>query len=203
MIKPSVTNSTQRSAVFTPFPVSPLFTVFSGLSVTSEFIMEGSVYARLDALGIPYERHEHPPGATVDDLAPYWAGIDATHCKNLFLRNQKGTRHYLVIAIHTKRVDLRGVADQIGDGKLTFGSTERLQRYLGVAPGSVSPFGLINDLERQVRVILDRDLKKASRVSFHPNVNTATLTIAFPDFERFLASCGNPVRYIDIVDKGK
>ncbi len=163
--------------------------------------MEASVYARLNALGIPYERHEHPPGATVEDLAPYWAGIDAIHCKNLFLRNQRGNRHYLVIALHTKRVDLRGVADQIGDGKLSFGSPERLESYLGVTPGSVSPFGLINDRERHVRVILDRELKKASRVSFHPNVNTATLTLTFSDFERFLASCGNPVRYIDIADK--
>jgi Ala-tRNA(Pro) deacylase len=160
--------------------------------------MEETVYAKLRELQIPYERHEHPAAATVEDLAPYWAGIDATHCKNLFLRNQKGNRHYLVIALHSKRVDLRGVANQVGDGKLSFASPDRLAGYLGVTPGAVSPFGLINDRERHVRVFVDRDLRSARRVSFHPNVNTATLTISFPDFERFVAACGNPVRYITI-----
>jgi Ala-tRNA(Pro) deacylase len=160
--------------------------------------IEESVYGELRALGIRYERHEHPPAATVEELAPYWADIDATHCKNLFLRNQKGNRHYLVIAVHSKRVDLRGVANQIGDGKLSFASPDRLARYLGVTPGAVSPFGLINDRDRHVRVFVDRDLRRASRVSFHPNVNTATLTLSFGDFERFLAACGNPVGYITI-----
>ena len=158
------------------------------------------VYERLRALGIEYERYDHPPAATVEQAIGHWADIDATHCKNLFLRNQKGSRHYLLIALHTKRVNLRAVANQIGDGKLSFASPDRMMTYLGVAPGSVSPFGLIHDREKHVRVFLDRDLRKASRISFHPNVNTITLTIAFPDFERFLAACGNPVRYLDIDD---
>jgi Ala-tRNA(Pro) deacylase len=95
-------------------------------------------------------------------------------------------------------VDLRAVAGQIGDGKLSFGSPERLESYLGVTPGSVSPFGLINDREHHVRVYLDRTLRTAGRISFHPNVNTVTLTLAYTDFERFLAACGNPVRYVDV-----
>jgi Ala-tRNA(Pro) deacylase len=152
----------------------------------------------LAALGIPYERYEHPPVATVDDAAVHWAAIDATHCKNLFLRNQKGNRHYLVILLHTKRADLRAVAGQIGDGKLSFGSPERLLAHLGVTPGSVSPFGLLNDAEGEVRVYLDRDLRAASRVSFHPNINTVTLTLAASDFYRFLASRSNPVHHITV-----
>ena len=127
-----------------------------------------------------------------------WAGIDATHCKNLFLRNQKGDRHYLVIVLHTKRVDVRSVAGQIGDGKLSFASSERMLTHLGVTPGSVSPFGLINDRNHHVRVFVDRDLKSASRLSFHPNVNTVTVTISAADFERFLAARGNPVQYIHV-----
>jgi len=150
----------------------------------------------LASLGITVERHHHPPVATVDDGEVHWAAIDATHCKNLFLRNQKGTRHYLVILMHNKRADLRAIADQIGDGKLSFASPGRLMTHLGVAPGSVSPFGLINDAEHHVRVFLDRDLKSAARVSFHPNINTATWVLAWPDFERFLAAVGNPVRYV-------
>jgi Ala-tRNA(Pro) deacylase len=159
---------------------------------------EESVRARLDQLGIPFERFEHPPVATVEEAGQHWAGIEATHCKNLFLRNQKGNRHYLVIIVHSKKADLRGVADQIGDGKLSFGSPERLMTHLGLTPGSVSPFGLINDREHAVRVVLDRDLKTATRLSFHPNINTVTLTIACADFTKFLESCGNPVQYVNV-----
>ena len=139
---------------------------------------ERAVLDRLTSLGIAYERFEHPPVPTVEEAEKHWAGIDAAHCKNLFLRNQKGNRHYLVIIAHTKRADLRAVANQIGDGKLSFASPERLLTHLGVTPGSVSPAGLINDREHHVRVFLDRDLKNAARISFHPNVNTATLTVS-------------------------
>jgi Ala-tRNA(Pro) deacylase len=159
---------------------------------------EEPVLARLAELGIAYSRHEHPPVATVEEAEQHWADIDAMHCKNLFLRNQKGNRHYLVIIRHSKRADLRAVADQIGDGKLSFGSPDRLMTSLGLTPGSVSPFGLINDREHVVRVFLDRDLKAAERLSFHPNINTATLTIAAADFQRFLEACGNSVGYVTV-----
>src|SRR5882724_6679524 len=127
---------------------------------------EDKVYAHLDALGVPYARHEHPPIATAEAGAQYWAGIAAAHCKNLFMRNQTGTRHYLVIQHFQKRADLRAVADQIGDGKLSFASPERLMAHLGVAPGAVSPLGLINDTNHMVRVVVDRDLTSAEHISF-------------------------------------
>ena len=164
-------------------------------SLTAE---EQLVQARLAALDIPFERYEHPPIATAQEGDVHWEGIDAVHSKNLFLRTQKGDRHYLLVVVHTKRVDLRAVATQIGDGKLSFASPERLQRFLGVAPGSVSPFGLINDADRHVRVFLDRDLTAAARVSFHPNINTATIVLNFTDFQRFLDACGNPVQYLKV-----
>lgn len=160
--------------------------------------LEQDVRARLEALGIPFERYEHPPVATAEEAGRHWAGIVATHCKNLFLRNQKGTRHYLVILEHAKRANLRAVADQIGDGKLSFASPEPLMTHLGVTPGSVSPFGLINDRERHVRVAIDRDLKSAERISFHPNINTVTLTMAYADFQKFLDACGNAVQYVAV-----
>ena len=160
--------------------------------------LESAVAARLEALGITYTRHEHPPVATVDEARQHWADIHATHCKNLFLRNQKGTRHYLVVLEHSRTADLRKVADQIGDGKLSFGSPERLMKYLGLTPGSVSPFGLINDRQHVVEVVIDRDLRSAQRLSFHPNINTVTFTVAAEDFRRFLDVCGNPLRYVSV-----
>jgi Ala-tRNA(Pro) deacylase len=156
------------------------------------------VYSRLDELGIVYRRFEHPPVPTVEAAREHWSGIDATHCKNLFLRNQKGDRHYLVILVYSKKADLRSLADQIGDGKLSFASPERLMTHLGLAPGSVSPFGLINDGGHTVRVVLDRDLQLAERLSFHPNVNTRTLVVSGSDFQKFLVASGNPVRYVTI-----
>jgi len=166
--------------------------------MTAITIEEQAVRRRLDELGISFDRHEHPPVATVEEAEQHWAGIDAAHCKNLFLRNQKGTRHYLVILKHTKKADLRAVADQIGDGKLSFASPERLLTHLGLTPGSVSPFGLIHNRDRGVRVVIDRDLKNAARVSFHPNINTVTLTIAYADFQKFLEACGNTVQYVAV-----
>jgi Ala-tRNA(Pro) deacylase len=159
---------------------------------------EGAVYERLAQLGIRWERYEHPPVMTAEDGERHWQGIVATHCKNLFLRNQKGNRHYLVIVPHDARADLRAVASQIGDGRLSFASADRLMTHLGVTPGSVSPFGLIIDRAAHVRVFLDRRLRTADRISFHPNVNTATIVLRFEDFERFLAACGNPIRYIGV-----
>ncbi len=157
---------------------------------------EETVAARLRELGITFTRHEHPPVATVEEAEQHWASIDATHCKNLFLRNQKGTRHYLVILKHSKKADLRAVADQVGDGKLSFASPDRLMVHLGLTPGSVSPFGLIHDHQHDTRVVIDRDLESAVRVSFHPNINTVTLTLTFSDFQRFLAACGNTVQFV-------
>jgi Ala-tRNA(Pro) deacylase len=157
---------------------------------------ESAVYHALDQLAITYERFEHPPVFTVEQALEHWAGIDATHCKNLFLRNKKGDRHYLVVAEHATPIDLATVGARVGDAKLSFASPERLLTHLGLTPGAVSPFGLLNDTAHAVRVVLDARLRAATRVGFHPNVNTATVVLALADFERFLASRGNPVSWI-------
>jgi len=159
---------------------------------------EQKVHAALALLGIAFERYEHPPVASAIGAEQHWSGIDAAHTKNLFLRNQAGTQHYLLIMALLKRANLRAVADQIGDGRLSFATPERMMTYLGVTPGSVSPFGLIHDTSGAVRVYLDRDLKNSDRISFHPNINTATLVLSFADFERFLASRGNSVGYVTV-----
>jgi Ala-tRNA(Pro) deacylase len=156
---------------------------------------ESAVYAHLDSLGITYERHEHPPVYTVEQALEHWAGIDAVHCKNLFLRNKKGDRHVLVVAAHATPVDIAALAERLGESRLSFASPERLAAYLGLTPGAVSPFGLINDCSKNVVVLLDGTLRTAGRVGFHPNVNTATVVLTFADFERFLAARGNAVTY--------
>jgi Ala-tRNA(Pro) deacylase len=157
---------------------------------------QADVYRALDALGIAYEKYEHPPVFTAEEAAEHWAGIPAQGVKNLFLRNKKGDRHYLVIVGIEKQVDLRTLVKVVADDRLSFGSPERLMAQLGLRPGSVSPFGLINDTRGSVRVILDADLRSAERLIFHPNDNTASLTISFADFEKFLASRPNAVRWI-------
>jgi Ala-tRNA(Pro) deacylase len=164
---------------------------------------EERVYAVLREVGIPYRRYEHPAVFTVEEAERYWAGIPATHCKNLFLRNKKGNVHYLVVVEHSKRVDLKGLATSLGEDRLTFSSSERLTTHLGLTAGAVSPFGLINDKERRVRVAIDEDLKQAVEIGFHPNVNTATITISFGSFERFLIWCRNPVCYVRVYGDAK
>jgi Ala-tRNA(Pro) deacylase len=154
------------------------------------------VYAALGSLGISYDLYDHPPVFTGEEAAVHWAGIPAARVKNLFLRNKKGDRHYLVILGIEKEADLRKLVKIIGDDRLSFGSPERLMKYLGVEPGSVTPFGLINDTSKAVRVIVDADLRTSDRLIFHPNVNTASVTVTFADFERFLSSAGNSVRYL-------
>ena len=156
---------------------------------------EEAVYAVLGQLGVSYERHEHPAVFTVEQALEHWSGIEATHCKNLFLRNKKGDRHYLVVAEHSTPIDIGALAVRVGDNRLSFASAERLAAHLGLTPGAVSPFGLINDRAKTVRVLLDERLRSAARVGFHPNVNTATVVLVVADFERFLAWCGNPILY--------
>lgn len=154
---------------------------------------EAAVHDALRQQGVIFQRFEHPPVFTVEQALEHWAGIDAVHCKNLFLRNKKGDRHFLVVAAHTTAVDIATLAGRVGESRLSFASAERLAAHLGLTPGAVSPFGLINDAAGSVHVVLDKTLTTAARVGFHPNVNTATLVLSFADFERFLAVRGNPV----------
>jgi Ala-tRNA(Pro) deacylase len=160
-------------------------------------VAEGEVLCFLEELGVPYVRYEHPPVATVAEAEKHWGSLRGAHCKNLFLRNNKGNRHYLIVTEASRRVDLKDLTRTLGEDRLSFASPERLKKYLGLEAGSVSPFGLIHDRGKEVRVVVDAGLKAAEKVNFHPNVNTATLEISFGDFERFLARCGNRVESVD------
>lgn len=149
------------------------------------------VYDRLAQLGIEFEYLEHPEAPTIEIARQYWEGFEGTHCKNLFFRNHKGNKHYLVIVHCDQQLDIHSLEKTLGQGKLSFASPERMQRYLGLKPGSVSPFGLVNDVEHHVFVFLDSKLKEASRLSFHPNDNRASLSVTLADFIRYMDSSGN------------
>jgi len=156
------------------------------------------VYDFLDSMGVQYEKYEHPPVFTGEEAALHWGPIPATQVKNLFLRNKKGDRQYLVILKIDKEADLRKLVKIVGDDRFSFGSPERLMSTLGVTPGSVSPFGLLHEGSKDVRVIVDADLRSAGRLIFHPNLNTASVTISVADFERFLATRPNTIRWLKL-----
>ncbi|HDO27418.1 MAG TPA: prolyl-tRNA synthetase associated domain-containing protein [Bacteroidetes bacterium] len=155
------------------------------------------VFEVLDKLNIPYEVFEHPPLNTIEIALKYWKDIDAMHCKNLFFRNHKGNRHYLVIVKDTAPFSIHSLEKKLKQGKLSFGSEKRLMKYLGVRPGSVSPFGLINDEGHHVFLFIDKQLQQAGKVSFHPNDNTASVVIKYSDLIRFIQSLGNGFDFFD------
>lgn len=164
----------------------------------SEAITPASVYDRLTQLGIAYRVIDHEAVFTCEQAEAIDRNLRGAACKNLFLRNREGTAHFLIVTEATKRVDLAVLRHLIGASKLGFCSPERLFAHLGLTPGSVSPFGLVNDVEKRVKVVIDEDLFSAPFVNFHPNVNIATVEITPVDFEKFLDATGHDWQRIAI-----
>lgn len=158
------------------------------------------LYEILDELNIEFDYHEHPPVPTISDARKYWKNIDATHCKNIFFRNHKGNRHYLVILNSEQQLDIHDLEKRLMQGKLSFASARRLKKYLGVEQGSVSPFGLVNDHKNHVHLFIDSNLQKAQTISFHPNINTASLVIDYKNFIRFLDWSGNSYEFLKLYE---
>lgn len=158
------------------------------------------LYKTLEELDILFDYYQHPPVPTVEEASRYWKDIDAAHCKNLFFRNHKGNRHYLVIFEYSNTLKIKDLEQRLRQGKLTFASPRRMMRYLKLEPGSVSPFGLINDHDNHVHLFIDKNLKGFGKVSFHPNINTASLVISWSDFEKFLHHTGNSWDYVTLYD---
>lgn len=149
------------------------------------------VYQVLNQLGISFIEYDHEPFYTCEDAQALKANPLACQCKNLFLRNRKGDKHYLLILPADKQANLKELETVIGEKGISFASPERLGKYLELKPGSVSPFGLINSNSKEVIILLDRSLFAWSKLLFHPNLNTSTLEISTEDFLKFLDSCGN------------
>jgi Ala-tRNA(Pro) deacylase len=161
---------------------------------------QNDLYVLLAKLSIKFDYHEHPPVATIDDAIIHWKDYNSGRCKNIFFRNHKGDRHYLVILEHLRQLNIHDLEKRLKQGKLTFASDQRLKKYLGMEPGSVSPFGLINDIDHHVHLFIDEKLSESDRLAFHPNVNTATLVISKSDFLKFMEYTGNSFEFIKLYD---
>ena len=146
-----------------------------------------ALFSTLSQLGIDYVNHHHAPVMTVEDNRALRGTIPGLHAKNLFLKDKSGGL-WLVVAEEQQCIDLKALAGYLGVGKFSFANADMLLKVLGVAPGSVTPFAIINDPERLVRVVLDPALAHAPQVNFHPLVNTQTTTIQGSDLVSFLQS---------------
>jgi len=150
----------------------------------------------LKSLNIKYEIFEHIAVFTVDEAKKISTNIPGAHCKNLFLRNRKGNEHYLVILLEDKEIKLKDLSKEINSTSLSFASKERLKKYLNLEPGSVGPFGLINDTKNEVTVIIDKEILKSEKATFHPNRNTATISLLSNDLITFIEKQGYNIIYI-------
>jgi Ala-tRNA(Pro) deacylase len=158
--------------------------------------------------GIPFSCYNHPEGKTIEEAKRWWKDDGSVHCKNIFMRNHKGNQHYLIsfhcdhnLDIHDLEARLKARLQSQGKascGKLSFASAERMEKYLGLEPGSVSPFGLINDTENHVLFFIDETLRNAETLSFHPNDCRGTVVIRREDFERYLSIVGNQYEYMPL-----
>ncbi len=144
------------------------------------------VYDALDKLGIKYETVEHEPVHTMEDMDRLGLPEKGTLCKNLFLRDAKGKRHFLVTADEKTKIDLKNLGRALGAGTLSFASEDRLEKYLGLKQGSVSPFGLMNDTDHAVEFFIDKSLSRCKSLGIHPLENTATVFLSFKDLDKFL-----------------
>ena len=158
------------------------------------------VLEKLKELNIDFKLVEHEAVYTMEEIdnlgKDFFEG--AQNCKNLFVRDQKGKKHFLIVISEAKRANLSEIAEKIGSTKLSFASEERLMKYLKLTPGAVSPLAVINDENSEVEVVLDEDLKKEEKLAVHPNINTATVILKPEDLEKYILSCNNKVKYISM-----
>ncbi len=171
---------------------------------------EETVLNYLQQHDIPFSCYNHPEGKTIEEAKQWWKDDGSVHCKNIFLRNHKGNQHYLVsfhcdhdLDIHDLEQRLKARLQAQGKaapGKLSFASAERMMKYLGLEPGSVSPFGLISDADNHVILFLDEVLLQADTLSFHPNDCRGTVVIKREDFERYLTAVGNTYEYMRLYE---
>lgn len=152
----------------------------------------------LEKQNIKYELVEHEEVHTMEDMEKIGLLEKGYVCKNLFLRNANGKMHFVLSCHHTKEIHLDEIAKKLGSTRLSFGSKERLEKYLKLENGYVSPFGVINDESKSVIFVFDKELQGKERVGFHPNTNKATIYLAFKDVKKIIEDHGNDVVFIRI-----
>lgn len=157
------------------------------------------IYEVLAQLEIPYERHDHEPVFTCDELARAMPDNgDAAHTKNLFLRDKKGRRHWLVVTLCSKAVDLRALAERLGADTLSFGSAERLAARLQITPGAVTALAVVSDPGHDVELVIDADVWQYDALCCHPLVNTSTLVLSRKNLQRFFDFTGHVPRIVKV-----
>ena len=161
------------------------------------------IEAFLRERGIRAERHEHAPVMTVEESERLVPRLPGAKTKNLFLRDRKGLRHFLVTVRHDVAVDLNALGTILGAGRLGFASPDRLQKCIGITPGSVSLLALFNDAGGAVEFVIDRALWAAPALQAHPLINTATLILSHADLERFVAATGHSPQIVDVPSASK
>lgn len=153
--------------------------------------------AKFAELGIQTETRDHAPVFTVEEAQALRGEIAGGHCKNLFLKD-KNDALWLVVCLEDARIDLKSLPEKIGSGRISFGKPELLREMLGVEPGSVTPFAVINDRHARVKVILDEAMMRLPLLNYHPLENTATTSIASADLSRFLTALGHSPRIVAV-----
>lgn len=161
--------------------------------------MKEKVLNKLNELNINYKEIEHTPVYTIEDMDNLGNIFEnAKICKNLFVRDQKGKRHFLIVLPEEKRAPLAEIATKIESTKLSFASEERLMRYLKLEPGSVTPLAVINDESNEIEVVFDEDLKNENLLGVHPCTNTTTILLTPNDLEKYIIANNNKLKYIKI-----
>jgi len=156
------------------------------------------VFNKLDELEIGYSVIEHPPVYTIEEMDSLGIFDDVSICKNLFVRNDKGDKHYLIVICKSKQANLKDISSRISASRLSFASEERLSKHLGLKKGEVTPLGIINDKEHSVIIILDKDLDDGKPLGVHPNDNTATVVLSFDNLVKYIKFFGNKLEIVSI-----
>ncbi len=160
--------------------------------------MKEQVIDFLNKNSIPFELAEHNPVFTMEDMINEGLNKKGTLAKNLFIRDQKGKRHFLVTASNDTVINLKDLGEKLGIGKISFASPERLMKYLGLEPGCVSPFGLLNDTENAVEMVLDKKLQGSEKISVHPNCHNATVWLSFDSLKKSIEIMGNDLKITEL-----
>ncbi len=155
------------------------------------------LFARLESLGIEARTMEHAPVFTVEEAKARRGELPGAHIKNLFLCNKKRAM-WLVVCLEDRQVDLKVLAGALEAGRFSFGSADRLMKYLGIEPGAVTPFAVINDRQRAVQVVLDKAMLDHNPINGHPLVNHMTTAVAPEDLVGFLEAEGHPPQMLDL-----
>ena len=155
------------------------------------------LFRRLDAFGIAHRTYAHPPVFTVAEAARLRGSLPGGHCKSLFLKDKKGG-FWLAVMLEDRQVDLKGLARLLEAPRFSFGGAAALYALLGVHPGSVTPFALVNDKEHRVTPVLDEAMLECDPLNYHPLVNDRTTALAPGDLLRFIAACGHRPRVVPL-----